>query len=205
MKKVCLLAFLLLFLTSAVCAASPLADCSLGEIAFNLDLGVPSISDNSTKVDGKHSLGYGVTAGVGFGFAGHYSYDNFETKSPLHASSEIKAQQICLVNNLFDLVGNISIFGGVSQTQVVGSSKHNGLVVGVAGSVPLGFNTKAYAVLTGGTRISGYEAGLSYEFTDHADLTLGYRDTKYKDLTFNDGSSSDATVKGLVGGVSFKF
>ncbi|MBP2651782.1 MAG: hypothetical protein H6Q74_2607 [Firmicutes bacterium] len=205
MKKTLVLVFMLLFVTSAICAASPLPDCSLAEFAIDLNVGAPNVSSSNTEVDGKSNFGYGVTAGVGLGFAGHYSTDTFKTKSPLNSSSEIKAQELVLVNNLFDLIGNVSIFGGVSQAQVVGSSKHTGAIVGVAGSLPLGFNTKAYGVLTVGNKLSGYEAGLSYELAECTNLNIGYRDTKFKDLTFNDGSKNDATVKGLVGGVSFKF
>jgi len=204
MKKSLLLATLLLLVSSSVGLANPLADCSIGQISFDLTLGAPKVTSNS-EVDGKSSLGYGVTAGFGFGFAGHYSAENLKIKSPLYGSDQIKSQQLVLVNNLFDLVGNVSIFGGVSQTQVENCSKHNGLIVGIAGNVPLGFNTKAYAVLTGGNKMSGYEAGLSYSLADSASLSLGYRDHKYKDLTFGDGSTHDATVKGLIGGVNFTF
>lgn len=204
MKKIFALVCLIFSITS-VCAASPLPDCSLGEIALSVNLGAPDLATGSATSSGKDSFGYDVTAGLGFGFAGHYSYNDFRAKTSLNGSSEVKAQQLVLANNLWDLVGNISVFGGVSQTQVAGSSRHNGLVAGLAGNVPLGFNTKAYAVVTAGEHEGGYEAGLSYELARDTEFNLGYRRTKFKDLTFNNGSTDDVTVKGLVGGVSFKF
>jgi predicted porin len=203
MKKIFCLTILLVLVTSAFCAASPLPDCSLGQVALDLNLSAPDLS-GSKKVDGKQNVGYGVTAGLGFGFAGQYTYNDFKTKTSLNGSSEIKAQQICLVDNLVDIVANVSIFGGVSQIQAVGSSKHNGVVVGVAANVPIAPNTKAYGVLSTGNRISGYEVGLSYELAKTTDLSIGYRDNKYKDITFSDSTKSDVTAKGIVGGLTFK-
>lgn len=205
MKKIFCLTLLLVITTSAFCTASPLPDCSVGQVALDLNLGAPDLSTGSTKVDGKPNVGYGVTVGVGFGFAGQYTYNDFKTKTSLNGSSEIKAQQICLVDNLIDTVANISIFGGVSQTQTVGSSQHNGVVVGVAGNIPIAPNTKAYGVLSTGNHVTGDEVGLSYELAENTNLNLGYRDTKYKDLTFSNNTTSDVTAKGVVGSITYKF
>lgn len=203
MKKIFCLTILLVLVTSAFCAASPLPDCSLGQVALDLNLSAPDLS-GSKKVDGKKNVGYGITAGIGFGFAGQYTYNDFKTKTSLNGSSEIKAQQICLIDNLIDTLVNVSVFGGVSQTQAVGSSQHNGVVVGIAANVPITSSTKAYGVLSTGNRVSGYEIGLSYELAKNTDLNIGYRDTKYKDITFSDSTKSDVTAKGVVGGVTFK-
>lgn len=204
MKKIFCLTTLLVIATSAFCMASPLPDCSLGQVALDLNLGAPNLSANGQKVDSKQDLGYGVTVGVGFGLSGQYTYNDFETKTPLNGSSEFKAQQLCVVDNLLDVVANVSVFGGISQTQAVGSSQNNGLVVGVSGTVPIAPNTKAYGVLSTGNYVSGYEVGLSYALAENTNVNLGYHDTKYKGIAFSNNTTSDVTAKGLVGSVTFK-
>lgn len=192
----------LMLATTAVCSASPMPSYSLGHVSLDLNVGSPNLSSDNAKVDGKQNVGYALTVGVGFGYAGQYTYNDFKTDNPLHGSSDIKAQQLLLVNNMIDTIANVSLFGGVTQTQADGGPKRNGVVVGVAGSLPIAPKTKAYGVLSTGTRVSGYELGLSYSMTDNAKLNLGYRDTKYKDVVFNDDTKSDVTAKGLVGGVT---
>lgn len=203
MKKILCLAFILLIAMSAICAASPMPEYSIGKVTLDLNTGAPDLSSGGTKVDGKNGLGYGVTAGIGFGFAGQYNYNDFKAKSAINGSTEIKAQQLVLVDNLVDLIANVSIFGGVSKTGAVGSSEKDGAIVGIAASVPLISGIKAYGTMSVGNRVSGYELGLGYNISENAALNLGYRDTKYKDITFGDGTKDDVTAKGLVGGVSF--
>ncbi|CUH94690.1 hypothetical protein P22_0756 [Propionispora sp. 2/2-37] len=204
MKKVLLVLCMLLFATSAVCSASPMPEFSLGQIALDVNMGAPNLSTNHGKVDGDSHVGYSLTVGVGLGYAGQYTYNKFKADSPLHGSGSIKSQQFYLVNNIVDTIANVSLFGGLSQTQADGGPKRSGLVVGIAGSVPVAPKTKAYGVLSAGNRLSGYEVGLSYKMTDNANFNLGYRDTKYKNITFSDDTKSDVTAKGLVGGFTLK-
>lgn len=204
MKKIIYSTILLVITTSAFCAASPLPDSSLGQVSLDLNMGAPSLSTNSTKVDGKPDIGYGVAVGVGFGFSGQYTYNEFKTKTPLNGSNEIQARQLYIVDNVIDTVASVSIFGGVSQTQAVGGSRENGIVVGVAGNIPIAPQTEAYGVLNAGNHVAGYEVGLSYELAKNTNLSLGYRDTKYKGITFGNDTTSDVTAKGVVGSVTIK-
>ncbi|WP_207857356.1 outer membrane beta-barrel protein [Lucifera butyrica] len=190
--------------TSAVSMASPVADCSLGQVSAGLNFSAPSLSASSGDSDGNLRVGYDVAAGLGLGFSGQYTFDDFKMKNSLNGSDEIKAQQLFLVDNVLDLVAKVSLFGGISQTQIIGGSEHRGFVAGIAGNIPVAPNMKAYAVYTAGNHVGGYELGLSYQLAKDTEFNLGYRDTKYKGLTYSDGSSDDIKVKGLIGGISYK-
>jgi len=201
MKKILCLAFILLIAMSAMCAASPMPDYSIGKVTLDLNTGAPDLSVSGTKYDGKQSIGYGVTAGIGFGFAGQYTYNDFKIKEN---GGKLKAQQLVLVSNLVDIFANVSVFGGVTKTGWSGGgSEKDGFVVGAAASVPIAPSTKAYGTVSIGNRVAGYELGLNYDFNKNVALNLGYRDTKYKDIDFGGGFKADATVKGLIGGISF--
>lgn len=204
MKKIIYVVFLLFISTSALCSASPVPNYSLGEISIDMNLGAPDLTNDSGKADGKYNVGYSVTAGVGFGFAGQYTYNNFKTKSPLNGSNEIKAQQLNVISNIFDTIANVSVFGGISQTEAVGGSQKDGLVVGIAANMPIAPKTKVYGVLSTGNHLGGYEIGISYHIAKDTDFNLGYHDTKYKDLTFEDDTKSDVISKGFIGGIHFK-
>jgi predicted porin len=206
MKKTSIL-FLLIFIMAAVpCAASPLTDYSIGKFALDLNFSSPDLSANNTSSDGKTSAGGSLTVGAGFGFAGQYTFNDFKTKTSLNGNNELKAQQLILINNLAGIASaNVSLFAGISQTEMVGSSKHSGVVGGVIGSVPIAPNTRGYGVLTVGNKVNGYEVGVGYEFATNTELNVAYHNTTYKNLTFTNGAASDVTRKGISAGVSYKF
>jgi hypothetical protein len=203
MRK-CLLILLLLSMPSLICHASQATSCSFGEITFSVDLGAPNLSLGDVSADGT-SVGYDVSAGLGLGLGAQYSYTDIRMKNSINNSDEIKVQQFTLMHNIQNLVGDLSVFGGVSQTDVTGGTRQYGVLIGLAGDLPIAANTKTYGVVTTGSNISGYEFGVKYKFVDNANISLGYRNTRYKNITFNNGTTSNMTLKGLVGGINFWF
>lgn len=180
---------------SASCYAAPVTDYSIGHLKFDIDTGFSSISPSYTDSD----IGYnvGLTAGLGFGFAGQYSYSNYKIDS----NNNLKNHQI----NLYDhILGPIGVFVGASQTATSGSSSQNGIAFGVTGSVPIAPKTSAYATLSAGNHISGKEFGIGYELSKNADINLIYRNTEYTGLKFANGTTGDVTFKGFFSGLSYK-
>lgn len=203
MKK-CLLIVFLLSMSSLTCHASQATSYSFGEIEFNADLSAPSLSLGKASIDGTN-IGYDVSAGLGLGLGAQYSYTDIRMKNSIHNSDEIKVQQLTLMHDIQDLVGSLSVFGGVSQTDVVGGKRQNGALIGLTGELPITTNTKTYGIVTTGSNINGYEFGLKCKLVDNANISLGYRNTRYKNMTFNDGTTGNMTIKGLVGGINFWF
>lgn len=187
----------MLIMTSAICVASPLVSYSPGDFTIGLNLNAPTLSTNSWTTDGKLSVGYDVSAGIGLGFAGQYLYRNFKTNDNI----EIKEQQLNLIKSEIDIFGgNIALFVGVSKTESIDSISCNGIVAGIMGTIPIAPNTYAFTAVNTGTRIKGYEVGIGYLVAKNTDLNLGYRDKIYNGLT-----SEDITAKSSFGEIRYYF
>lgn len=206
MKKTLGLTIVLLIIATLPCAASPLADYSLGNIAFDINLSSPNLSTNNLTADSKLRIGYDLTVGLGFGFAWQFTSDDFKTTTALHGDKEFKIQQLNLINNVVGIAGvNISWFAGISQIELVGNSHQNGVAAGLIGSTPITPSTKGYAILTAGNHVAGYELGIGYTVAKNTEINLAYHEKKYKGLTFSNGGKDNVTRKGLSTGVTYKF
>ncbi|MBU2702594.1 hypothetical protein Ga0466249_003728 [Sporomusaceae bacterium BoRhaA] len=199
MNKIAGLIIILLIMASTICLASPLTDYSLGKVSINVNFGTPSLTSNNWSSTANLNPSYNVTAGMGFGFAGQYIYNDFKPKTP-NGIREIRAQQINLLTNQVNKFGNISAFIGESKTQIIGDIAKNGIVAGLVCTVPIMPNTHAYATVSTGTYVDSYEMGIGYTFAQNIELNLDYRNANYKGLT-----SDDITVKGPYGGLVYNF
>lgn len=188
------MALILIVISAASCYAAPVNDYSLGRLKLDADAGFSSFSPSY----GDSQIGYdaSVTAGLGFGFAGQYSYSN----SKVGGDNDLKNHQISLYDHIF---GPVGIFVGASRTVTRGANPQNGIVFGVTGSMPIAPKTSAYAILGAGNHVSGREFGIGYELSKNADLQLFYRKTKYTGLNFANGDSS-ATLAGFFSSISYK-
>lgn len=196
MKRFLSLSLIMVFILSASCVAAPVSDYSLGHLKFDVETGFSSFSPDYT--DSEIGYGIGLTAGLGFGFAGQYSY------SKVNGDNGLKNHQL----NLYDhLLGPVGVFIGASKTEPSGADSQNGIVFGVSGTVPVAPRTSAYVVLSSGTHVSGSEFGLGYALSKNADLNLLYRNIRYTGLKLaNDekGDNGDIVFKGFFSGISYK-
>jgi hypothetical protein len=219
MKKV-LSGVAALLMVSSVGFASPLTDYSQGKVA--IDLSVRSSNDITSDgydYDGKTSnFNYGATVGLGNGFAFQYKQDNADSKDRSFGSlyitehTELKSNQY---NVLYQVNPNVSAFVGLINTKPQwkdsagygGSGKNTtGYQVGVIGTMPIADKTTVYASLGYGDKIEDYEFGIGYEVATNLELNVGYKDTKFKKLNMNDGSSDfNYKAHGLTYGVTYKF
>lgn len=191
---------MILIMTATVCLASPLTDYSLGNVLIDISFGAPSLKSNNWSTTTKLNANYDVTAGMGSGFAGQYIYNDFKTRTPLNDIGEIRAQQFNLLTNKVNIFGNISAFIGISKTELVGNISTTGIAAGLVGTVPITQNTRAYATVSTGNHVEGYEFGMGYTFAENTELQLDYRNTNYKGI-----AEDDITVKGPYGGIVYNF
>lgn len=199
-NKVFVVIIILLIMASTVCIASPLTDYSLGKMSIDVSLGSPSITSNNWSATAKQNANYDITVGMGSGFAGQYLYNDFQLKTPINGIGGIRAQQFNLLSNEVNRLGNISAFVGVSKTQIIGDISKIGIVAGLVGTVPIAPYTHAYATISAGNHVEGYEVGIGYMVAPNTELNLDYRNINYKELT-----SDDITAKGSYGGIVYKF
>ncbi len=201
MNKILGLVIILLIMAANVCLASPLTDYAFGKVSLGVNFGVPSLTADNWHTKTKLNVDYHVTAGLGFGYAVQYIYNDFKPKTYIDGVDQLKAQQVnLLTNELKVLGGNISAFVGGSKTQIVGDTAKNGIVAGLIGSVPIAPNTHAYATVSTGHYLDGYEVGIGYNLTRNMEVNLNYRNTNYKGL-----APGDILEKGSYGGVVYKF
>lgn len=194
------LIIMLLIMASTACQASPLTDYSLGKVSFDVNLGDPTLTSNNESTSMQSNTGYGVTAGIRFGYAGQYIVNNFKLRTPVNGIGEIRAQQFNILANKLNRLGNISAVIGVSNTEIIGDASKKGIVAGLVGTVSIAPKTHVYATVRTGSYLESYEVGIGYNFSHNNELTLDYRNANYKNL-----SSDDITIKGPYAGIVYIF
>jgi hypothetical protein len=214
-KKVVVLASAL-FLFASVCAASPLTDYSQGKAAIDITFDANqdvSTSSNGPEVksDGKNSNIDGtITIGVGNKFAVQYRQMDSEGDAWLYTGiPRVNHQEF---NLLYQVNKNVSAFTGFTKTSFgakqagmeLKGPNNNGWHIGLVGSVPIAKKTTAYGIVSAGSDIRSWEAGVSYALAKNTELNILYRDFKADDLTWG-GGSVDTRVKGFGYGLTFKF
>lgn len=229
MKKISLIATVMIFALSSVAFASPLTDFSQGKVAvdinFRPDADITCSGSLTGSVKGKNdNIDLGATIALGNKFAFQYKNSNQKTKDhsltltnpPLTinvARTEIEAQEY---NILYKIDKGFAAFAGITNAKasITGISNPvsypgksiSGYQVGIIGNTPIGKNLNAYGIIGVGDKITSFEFGVGYEIAKNTELNLFYKDAKYKDLevqTLN--GKSDATVKGMGYGLTFKF
>jgi len=180
------------FALSTVGFANPALDLAKGQTAFDVNYGSPNVSNNQgyPKMDGRGSLGFGITSGLASGFALQYKYNNFKTNAPAAGDPSMIAQEL---NVLYKLDKSLTAFVGGARFNM-----KNGLQFGVIGTSKIAEKTKVYGVIGLG-KIQSYEIGVGYEIDKSTEFNVGYRNAKYK------SNDVDFTLKGMNTTVSFKF
>ncbi|MBP2636477.1 MAG: hypothetical protein H6Q72_2384 [Firmicutes bacterium] len=186
--------FIIILFSSASCLASQIVDDYSSE-KFSINVNLGALDSEGTSDQLKAS--YIIAAGLGAGFTGQYIYNDIQTKTAVNGSNRIKLKQINLLKNEYK---GISFLIGSSQTELVGYSSSNSIIAGLQGSVAIAPNTRAYASMTTGNNVVGYELGIGYDLTSNAVLKLNYSNYRCKDL-----ADEDITVKVPYGGIVYRF
>ncbi|MGL5514574.1 MAG: hypothetical protein ACRDBM_15270, partial [Sporomusa sp.] len=80
----------------------------------------------------------------------------------------------------------------------------SGYHIGIIGQTRITDDVTAWASVSAGNRVTGYELGIGYDVAQNTELNLFYRHTKYQDFNVLD-ADVDVTTKGLGVGVTVKF
>ena len=191
-QKVLGLSLIVTIALSTVGFANPTLDLAKGQTAFDVHYGSPSVSNNQgyPRMDGRGSLGFGITTGPANRFALQYKYNNFKTNAPAAGNPSMIAQEL---NVLYMLDKSLTVFVGGARFNMT-----NGLQFGVIGTSKITEKTKAYSAIGLG-KIQSYEIGVGYEIDKSTEFKVGYRNAKYN------SNDVDFTLKGINTGVTFKF
>jgi len=219
MKKKVLLALAAAMAITSVSFASPLSNYEKGSVAFDLNTSISSdveidANNFSRSIDAKNRLGAGITYGIGDNLALKYKYSDNKSKDFNLLDSKVNAQLIGHeLNVLYQIDPNVSAFVGYTRStgkiNFAGSNlsenqSKSGYHVGIIGQTRITDDVTAWASVSAGNRVTGYEIGIGYDVAQNTELNLFYRHTKYKD--FNALKMDvDFTTKGLGAGVTFRY
>lgn len=234
MKKTAILAITAAtMLTASIGFTAPLTDYSAGKTAIDLtfrnsDVDATASGNHSLSktFDGKSSIDWGITTGLGNNFAIQYNGYNAKSKDKVLYSDasendslnfKLKVQEF---NLLYKLDENISAYTGIVRTKgdmnendtINGVTTSNGsstntnskLQFGLAGSTKIADKTTAYAQVGVASDFTNWKVGVSQEIAPNLDLNVDYRRIEAKNLT-SSGTKVDLTAKGLGFGVTYKF
>ncbi|MBP2654276.1 MAG: hypothetical protein H6Q73_1845 [Firmicutes bacterium] len=221
-KSILITTVALAFSLASVCSASPLTDFSTGKAS--IDLNVRSCGDvdvsaesYSYTLDGKNDNFEGaLTYGLGNNFAVQYRNTTGDSKTIGYYSLKTtsKAQEFNVLykvnNNLEAFVGWTQAKAGISSYSMkLNGNDVNGYQIGVTGFATLSPKVNGYASIAAGNHITNYGVGVGYELSKNCEFNIGYKDTKYKDLSIvyagDSYSGYDYELKGMTYGVTLKF
>lgn len=165
MKKLVIIMAAVLLLTAAPVCASPLEDLSSGRWAVDLNWKPYSFS-------GGHASEFGITAGLGDGWALAFRQINFDTAGHMRDYG-VHNREINLIRKLG---GGLQLYAGYSRTgDGAGIAAKNVVQAGVIAARKLGDRFTLYTILGGGKDVANVEFGLSYRLNPHLELTSTYR------------------------------
>ncbi|BBB92146.1 MAG TPA: hypothetical protein PKA28_05265 [Methylomusa anaerophila] len=229
-RKTCIVIFGIMAIANTA-FAGPLTDFSQGKMALDVTFQSPKISEtyhdaggSIPDADGKSTVGFDLTAGLGNKIALQYKQSapkskdtNFNNLLTFNTKLDVKEY-----NLLYQLNENAVAFTGFSQvkaTQEI-SSSGDGFIeggststdwksywqLGLTGILPVMDKTNLYATVAFGNNMNACKLGVSYALAQNVDLDAFYTNSQYKNLSWKDGNGqSDFTAKGFGYGVTFKF
>lgn len=200
MKKTMIFALALALGVSAVCAASPLKNYGSGKVAIDFGLNTPTSNTyEGTSVGSKKSSPYaGVTVGLSDKTALNYKWNQYKNSG----STKVQAQQL---NFMYKVIPELDLYAGYvnSDVDLHGSSRsRDSLQFGVQGRVELPFLCTLWGRAGVGTKVNGYEIGVSRSLLSNMELNLSYYDNKFRNSA---PGNSDVKTKGVNLGMTVKF
>jgi predicted porin len=210
--------------TTSLGFAAPLSDYSAGKTSVDLTWRQSSLDANSQgatdALSKKGNMEFGITTGLGNNFALQYTNANSKSKDTdlpdgaggtYRENGSLKMQEF---NVLYKLDKNVSAYVGMvnlkgtinDEGSGTASGSKNKLQFGVMGSTKLADKTTAYAQVGVASSFTNWKIGISQEVAPNLELSIDYRRTQAKKMSFDNGLGDvDMTAKGIGVGLSYKF
>jgi hypothetical protein len=206
--------------------AGPLTNYAPGKTALDVNW-LPSLQmsdsynslyDNGTDKDrGRNAVvDWGITTGLGNRWAVQYRQYNPETKQHFITIQQfgMKTQEL---NVLYKIDKNVSAFVGWHQAKYTFSASNNPnttannqnvLQTGLVGTMEIAPKTLLYGIVSVGSGLTNFEAGVGFGVNEDLDFNLFYRYKNVahlKDTTWAQAYTDELTAKGFGLGFTWKF
>ncbi len=178
-------------------AAAPLENYSLGRLAIDAGVNIPSsLHDGNYKLSKSDTAYLGASIGLGSNLALNYKWENYK-------GSNVKthAQQL---NLLYKLIPNLSVYAGYVDADTDadygrGHIKKSGQI-GLQAYIDFPLLFTLWGNVGYGNKHSAYEIGVAKPILNNLEINLSYYDHKFKDAL----ADGDLRGRGLNLGLTVK-
>lgn len=200
MKKLLALAIIAALGVASAAYAAPLRSYGAGKTAIDVGMNLPTNNDyDGYSVGSKETSPYaGITVGISEKAALNYKWNQYKNDH----DTQLDTQQL---NLMYKLLPGLDVYAGYlnTDTDLYGHGRNtNSAQFGLQGNIKLPLDFTVWTRTAIGSKIKGYEIGLSRPLLSNVDLNLSYYDHKYDEAAIHD---TDVRTKGVNVGVTLKF